>query len=193
MEIIDIEYFWAKGMTPRKKTEAIVIHHRCGNGDVMSIHNSHIKNGWSGIGYHFYIRKDGSIYRGRPIEAKGAHAEEHNDYTIGVCFEGNFEKEKMCSAQLDSGRKLIAHIREGYGKHIPIKRHSDLCATACPGKKFPFDEVDNVSSDMIVTKMFDEGIISLSNVHNWEIFLSGKAKVPGEYVRAIVERYQNKE
>ncbi len=193
MKIIDVSLKWAKGLSVRKRTDAIVLHHAAGNGGIYDIHNMHIKqNGWIGIGYHFYVRKDGSIYRGRPIEKMGAHAEGFNDSTIGVCFEGNFEKERMSDYQKEAGRFLIAHIRESYGKMLPIKRHSDLSATACPGKHFPFDDIGNVSEDDTVTKMFDDGIISLANVPNWEVFLSGRAKVPGEYVRTIVERYQKK-
>ncbi len=193
MKIIDVALKWAKGLTTRKRTEAIVLHHAAMKGSIYDVHNLHIKqNGWSGIGYHFYVRQDGSIYRGRPIEKMGAHAEGYNDSTVGICFEGNFEKEKMSNYQLEAGRFLIAHIRECYGKHLPIKKHSSICATACPGKHFPFEEIENVSADEVVTKMFDDGIITLSNVENWEVFLSGKAKVPGEYVRAIIERYQKK-
>ena len=193
MKIIDSNFFWAKGFTARKKTDAIVLHHRAGNGDVMSIHNGHIKNnGWAGIGYHFYVRKDGTIYRGRPVDMMGAHAEGHNDHTVGICFEGNFESEKMGKAQKEAGRWLVAHIRECYGKKLDVLRHSDLCATACPGRNFPFEDIERVSDDEVVCRMFEDGIITLSNVFNWEIFLSGKAKVPGEYVRAIVERYQKK-
>ncbi|MBP9550733.1 MAG: hypothetical protein KBE34_02250, partial [Veillonella sp.] len=34
---------------------------------------SSVKNGWAGIGYHFVIRKDGTIERGRPLSVVGAH------------------------------------------------------------------------------------------------------------------------
>lgn len=64
-------------MDIRSKTEQIVLHH---SGvtvlqSVEVIHNYHKNsNGWSGIGYHFYVRKDGKIYRGRPENTVGAHA-----------------------------------------------------------------------------------------------------------------------
>ena len=110
MEIIDVNYRWNGSLSSRSKTDAIVLHHRAGSGDVMSIHNGHVKQGWVGIGYHFYVRKDGSIYRGRPIEKMGAHAEGHNNHTIGVCFEGNFDVESMTTEQMESGRELINKI-----------------------------------------------------------------------------------
>jgi hypothetical protein len=38
------------------------------------IHGWHLGNGWAGIGYHYVIRKDGTIERGRPEWAIGSHA-----------------------------------------------------------------------------------------------------------------------
>lgn len=54
---------------------------------------SSVKNGWAGIGYHFVIRKDGTIERGRPLSVVGAHAQGDNLHTIGICMARNFEKE----------------------------------------------------------------------------------------------------
>ena len=43
------------------KVLLIVFHHRGGNGDVQSIHQQHLRQGWAGIGYHYYISKDGTV------------------------------------------------------------------------------------------------------------------------------------
>ena len=52
------------------------------------IHNWHLDRGWSGCGYHYVIRRDGRLQRGRPLERKGAHsgAYGHNNYSIGITF-----------------------------------------------------------------------------------------------------------
>lgn len=192
MKIVDVAYSWKGTLLKRSLTEAIILHHRGGSGDVASIHCEHSNKGWAGIGYHFYVRKDGTVYRGRPIERVGAHAEGHNSYSVGICFEGNFEKENMTDKQIASGRKLIAHIEECYGKRMKILRHSDVCATACPGKNFPFEEITKVSKDELVARMFSDGIISIENVRNWELFLSGKARPDYKWIRAIIERYQRR-
>ena len=192
MKIYDTNFNFTGGLLTRPLTRRIVIHHRAGDGDVLSIHNGHLKQGWSGIGYHFYVRKDGSIYRGRNIEKIGAHAEGNNSDSIGICFEGNFENEKMGKAQLESGRWLIAYIQESYGKNLKVLKHSDLSATACPGKYFPFREITKASTDEVVSKMFEDGIISLSNISNWELFLSGSAKPKADYIKTIIRRYQKK-
>ena len=48
----------------------------------------HIERGWSDIGYHFVIRRDGLIDLGRDISTKGAHAKGHNHDSIVVCLVG---------------------------------------------------------------------------------------------------------
>jgi len=56
------------------------------------IHKWHTQRGFSGIGYHYVIRRDGRIQRGRPIDKRGSHAKanSHNLFSIGVCFVGGY-------------------------------------------------------------------------------------------------------
>lgn len=129
-------------MNIRSITKKLVLHHaaafKC---SVEDIHRWHKENGWSGIGYHFLVRKNGEIHRGRPINTVGAHAYGFNDESIGICFEGNFEKEKMTKAQKEAGKLLVAYVRQLYPTITEVVGHRDLMATACPGKNFPFDEI----------------------------------------------------
>ena len=81
-------------LSKRKSTKQIILHHAAMNGSVQDIHRVHLNKDYSGIGYHYYIRKDGSIWEGRPVDMIGAHAQGSNSNSIGVCFEGNFENEK---------------------------------------------------------------------------------------------------
>lgn len=140
MKIIEKTYSWSGSLTKRAATKYIVLHHRAGNGDVDSIHQLHLKEGYTGIGYHFYIRKDGSVYRGRPINTMGAHCLGSNANSIGICFEGNYTREEMPTAQIRAGQELIDSIKGVYF-NLEVKKHSDLYNTACPGKNFPFKEV----------------------------------------------------
>ena len=56
------------------------------------VHSWHQARGWSGCGYHYVIRRDGTIERGRPINYTGAHAKAngHNNQSIGVSFVGGY-------------------------------------------------------------------------------------------------------
>lgn len=56
---------------------------------VAEIRDWHINdNGWSDIGYHFVIGRNGSRQVGRPIDIAGAHVKGHNKDSIGICLVG---------------------------------------------------------------------------------------------------------
>ena len=140
MKIIEKTYNWAYGATARTRTDLVVIHHAAGTGTPDFIHSLHIANGWRGMAYHFYVRKDGAVYRGREEWACGGHTTDYNSNSIGICFEGNFEFDQMGEAQKNSGIELLAYIRGKYS-NLTVYRHGQLNATACPGRNFPFDAI----------------------------------------------------
>jgi hypothetical protein len=162
MDIINSSFKFSKALTKRKSTKYIILHHRAGNGDVMSIHNQHLGQGWSGIGYNFYVQKDGKVYSGRPIDTVGAHTPDYNSVSVGICFEGNFETEKMNVVQIKAGRELISYLKGKYPK-AEIKKHRDFNSTACPGKNFPYDEVAKTeykTVNEVVNALVERGIIT---------------------------------
>ncbi len=138
MNVINLNLKFTSPLTKRQKTDLIVLHHSAGEGSLESVHAAHQRNGWAGCGYHFYIRKDGKIYVGRPLDKVGAHAKGSNEISVGICFEGNFEKENPAEIQLNSGLELLASLKKSF-PYATVVRHSDLMATACPGKNFPFE------------------------------------------------------
>ena len=140
MNIIEERYDWAYPLTRRARTTLLVLHHEGGRGSTaQDIHRFHrYSRGWAGIAYHYYIREDGTIYRGRPEGMIGGHCLGYNSCSIGICFEGNFESETMGQAQINAGWELIADILRRY-PGICVRRHKDLNQTACPGRNFPFD------------------------------------------------------
>lgn len=114
------------------KVLLVIFHHRGGNGDVESIHAQHLKQGWAGIGYHYYIRKDGTVYQGRPIQYVGSHCKGNNSCSIGVCLEGNFLKEKPTDEQLKAAKELYKHIKKMFNKVYKAINHRDVYPTKCP-------------------------------------------------------------
>lgn len=142
MEIIETNLQF-KSMNKRTSTNRIILHHSaCSNCTAEQIHQWHLNNGWAGAGYHFLVRKDGSIYRLRPEEYIGAHASGSNSDSIGICAEGNFENETMTELQKQSLKELVSYLKNKYGIS-KVQKHSDVNSTACPGKKYPFDEIVN--------------------------------------------------
>ena len=155
MEIIEKTYAWAYPLTTRRMTDGIVLHHAAASAAAPEqIHAFHLAQGWNGIGYHYYVRKDGTVYRGRPEAASGAHTENENWHTIGICFEGNFMTETMSEVQLKAGRALIADIKTRY-PGIDVKGHRDFNATGCPGTNFPFERMveEDMTGEEIYTKL----------------------------------------
>jgi len=141
MKIIDSGLKFKNALTKRKATSALILHHMAAQGSVQSIHNTHLNFGWAGIGYNFFIRLDGSIYKGRGWDYIGAHAGASNGYnakSVGICFEGDYTKLlDMPSAQYAAGVWLIREALKRYGG-LDILRHRDIAATSCPGNNFPF-------------------------------------------------------
>lgn len=144
MTIIEKTYKWAKPLSKRSTTDLLILHH---SGTTTctpdGVHSSHVGNGWAGIGYHYLVRKDGTIYRGRPEDTVGAHAYGANSHSIGVCFEGNYQEETdMPAAQLAAGQALVADIKRRWGI-TKVIGHKDVSGstTDCPGKYFPFAEM----------------------------------------------------
>ena len=143
MKVIEANLPRKGNFTRRSKTDEVILHHaEASSATVWDINQWHLDNGWVGIGYHYYIRKDGSIYRGRPEWAVGAHATGHNDRSIGICCEGAYMTETMPAAQLASLKELLRDIMARYGT-MSLLRHRDVNATSCPGDNFPWAEAQN--------------------------------------------------
>jgi len=133
-------YLEFSSLQNRDTTDAIVVHHIGNtNRDVSAaeIDGWHKNNGWAGIGYHFVIRKDGTIERGRPMNMVGAHCYEHNWHTVGVNIVGDFEENEPEPEQLSSAADLLAALCRYYGiapDRSHILGHRDLNSTICPGQ-----------------------------------------------------------
>ena len=144
---LDIDY---NRLSNRAETDQVVIHHTGNPTDddlsAADIDASHKARGWSCIGYHYVIRKDGTVEEGRPHWTVGAHAYGHNGHTIGIHVCGNFEIGEPTDAQIESTAMLLANLCTDYG--LPIDRdhivgHRELMSTACPGRNL-FAQMDEI-------------------------------------------------
>ncbi|RXI73901.1 peptidoglycan recognition protein family protein [Clostridium tetani] len=140
MNIIDSNLKF-KGLTYGNNPRKIILHHAAAtNCSIEDIHTWHLHNGWSGCGYHYFIRKNGSIYKGRPENSLGAHCINYNSISIGICVEGNYMVEHMPLAQKNSLIELIKYLCGKYGIK-EIYGHGELNSTNCPGRNYPIDEI----------------------------------------------------
>ncbi len=144
-KIIKPRYNWSGALTDRQASPTyIVIHNAAANGvSAQDIHRWHLARGFRGIGYHRYVRQDGTIYQGRPLNAVGAHTLGWNDQ-IGVCCEGNYDVQKsMPTKQFKALQWCIADIRKRYPTIGHVRGHKEMAGnqTSCPGNHFPLSRV----------------------------------------------------
>ena len=59
---------------------------------VEQMMRDHKARGFRTIGYHFYIRRDGTMTQHRRLLEVGAHARPYNRCSIGICYEGGLDE-----------------------------------------------------------------------------------------------------
>lgn len=95
------------------------------------IRTIHVRDfGWSDVGYHYVIRRDGRIENGRPEERIGAHVRGKNKDSLGVCLIGGVDENgkaeaNYTDAQYKSLRKLLDSLKLKY-PNAKILGHRDL-------------------------------------------------------------------
>lgn len=132
----------------RSDTKRIVVHHSDADGrlTIYQIHQMHLNKSWAGIGYHYYIKSDGSVWKGRPENTIGAHVFDYNSESIGICLGGDFTIDLPTNEQMKSLVELIKDIEIRYG-NLEVNKHSDLNATQCPGNSFPWTKLQTLLTE----------------------------------------------
>lgn len=95
-------------------------------------------NGWSDIGYHYVIRRNGKLEYGRAEETVGAHVAGHNAHSIGICLVGGMSEKGIADCnftyrQYQQLRRLVTNL----GKRYPdaeLLGHRDIpgVSKSCP-------------------------------------------------------------
>ena len=114
---------------------------------IDTIRQWHLQRGFSDIGYHYVIYRDGSIHIGRDESIIGAHCAGHNANSIGVCYiggcasDGKTPKDTRTTEQKQSLVKLLKELKTKYPQ-ASIHGHRDFSSKACPS----FDATKEYSS-----------------------------------------------
>ena len=98
---------------------------------VEDVRRWHLKRGFRDIGYHFLVRLDGTIERGRPIDQPGAHAYGYNTYSIGMVYVGGLDSkgdpaDTRTVAQIHACKRLVDVLKIIYIKIDQVVGHRDL-------------------------------------------------------------------
>ena len=103
------------GMDLLNEVNYLVVHHTATTYDMTleELHNMHQNDPnfkYAGIGYHYYIRKNGEIFKGRDEKFVGAHVLGNNFESIGICLSGNFELEEPTEKQINSLSEILRFL-----------------------------------------------------------------------------------
>ena len=148
-----------KSLSNLGQVKRIILHHaEAKHCSIHDIHQWHLANGWAGCGYHFLVRKDGTIYRGRPENKLGAHTANHNTGSLGICFEGAYNTETMNETQIKAGQELIVYLLDKYKLlKANVYKHKDFNSTDCPGNNFPYEALrSGAKNETVIVKSIEE-------------------------------------
>lgn len=104
---------------------------------VDDIRQWHKRQGWSDIGYHYVVYRDGTVHEGRDVDISGAHCTGHNANSIGVVYvggvapDGKTPKDTRTDLQKAALLSLLLDLRKLYPK-AEIHGHRDFANKACP-------------------------------------------------------------
>ena len=115
--------------------------------DASAIRDWHTEgNGWSDIGYHFVIKRDGTLEQGRNVKDSGAHCKGYNSTSIGICLVGGMSDnhdnheghDKALQAefnftleQMTELRRLVVDLQKEY-PDATLHGHNEFSSKACP-------------------------------------------------------------
>ena len=99
------------------------------NADAKMIDRWHRTRGFAKIGYHYVIKRDGTVETGRTEDEVGAHVEGKNTGNLGVCLSGGVNadgksEDNFTDEQYHSLAVLLQELLKKYPK-AEIKGHRD--------------------------------------------------------------------
>ena len=132
-----------KNMMSADSVRFLVLHcsaSRCNQDhSVEQLRRDHKARGFYDIGYHFYIRKDGTMTQHRMLLEVGAHARPYNGCSIGICYEGGLDEQgKPCNTMTTEQETRLIDLFRNLKILFPkakIVGHRDLPGTTpkeCP-------------------------------------------------------------
>lgn len=125
---------------PRSRTDAIFVHCSATKPEmdigVETIRMWHKQQGWLDVGYHFIIKRDGTVEEGRPVNVVGSHVKDWNSRSVGVCLVGGIDAKgkfeaNFTQAQMNSLRSLLVTLLAKYEGAV-LRAHHEVAPKACP-------------------------------------------------------------
>lgn len=155
------------------KIDTAVFHHTGNDNDIHINTDYHMdSNGWNWLGYGAYIAN------GIPLIVRGcnymnAGVEGHNDHTVNIAIQGNYNKNFVSEEDIKAGQECLDYFVKLCPNLKYLKVHSYFGKTSCAGKNFPIErfKINREEENKYVTfeefekmhNMFNDGLKKLDN------------------------------
>lgn len=124
----------------QSKIDRIIIHCSATPPDrdigAEEIRRWHLGRGWADIGYHYVIRRDGTLESGRDEDRIGAHTKGYNHGSLGVCLVGGVTTSgdplyNFTEAQMVCLKALVIRLVDRH-PGATVHGHNEFSAKSCP-------------------------------------------------------------
>lgn len=130
------------------KPQYLIIHHTGGSDanpladtshhTFKIVDDYHKSLGWGGIGYHYFIERDGKVTQGRKDNADGAHTKGYNSNSLGICLAGNFDATLPTKEQETALKTLLRAKMVEYALTTDrVVPHRAFASKTCFGRRLP--------------------------------------------------------
>lgn len=85
--------------------------------------------GYTDVAYQVVVMPSGRMYEGRPLDYQGAHTANRNSTSKAVCFDGSFHIDRPTEEAVRAAAWAVRQL----GRGVPVRPHSSVYPTACPG------------------------------------------------------------
>jgi hypothetical protein len=122
---------------PLNQIERLIVHHTAvpPSVDAERIAQHRVdRQGWPGIGYHYFITGEGAIQQTNDLTTTARHAGSYDPVAIGICFAGDFTNASPTAQQLQAGAQLIAWLLSNLRLSLQaLFGYKELVNTQSPG------------------------------------------------------------
>ena len=105
---------------------------------VKELRDWHVNgNAWMDVGYHYVIRRDGTVEIGRPLDQAGAHTTGYNATSIGICLiggvaqDGTTPESNFITVQWEALKSLLLDLLRQFPQ-ATVHGHNEFAEKACP-------------------------------------------------------------
>lgn len=111
--------------------------------DIKDIDKWHKERGFLSVGYHYFIKRDGTRQTGRPINEMGAHVSGYNHKSVGICMaggvggDGKTPENNFTEAQWATLQITLRELREAYPLAQIVGHYQLDAGKACPSFNVP--------------------------------------------------------